>query len=130
MAEDFLYPPDQALPFKDTPDVHIGTAPAERVAPNAIKFMQAAGVAANCVVLTDVPNSIVSHETYVKELARRISATVILPRLPNLTGVDDGHLSWESAQRSSAAFLSQLDPVMERCTGKGSVPVIAPAAAQ
>jgi hypothetical protein len=114
-----LYPPDQALPFKDPADIQIEASRAERLVPNVSEFMKAAGVAADCVVLTDVPNSAVSHEPFVRELAARIGTTVILPRLPSLTGVDDGHLSWESAQRWSATFVRDLDPIIDRCVGKG-----------
>jgi hypothetical protein len=72
--------------------------------------------------LTDVPNDIVNARPFAEEMAQLLGANTIFPHLNNLRGVDPGHLSWDSAQRWSAAFLREFSPVIDRCVDNNRRP--------
>jgi hypothetical protein len=63
------------------------------------------------LVLTWVPYRI-DGRSWVRELADRLEVPVVLPPLPELEMTDGSHLDPPSAQRFSAAFLAELDPLL------------------
>ena len=115
-----LYTPNQTMSFPDPstlPALPADQAMAGKAA--AIEFLKIAHVSPSCVVLTDVPNDLTNAQPFAKEMAELLGADAIFPHLNNLSGVDPGHLSWESAQLWSATFMHALTPVIERCIDNG-----------
>jgi hypothetical protein len=104
-------------PFKDTlptPTFSPDSAEFARYAVNAERFLKTFAMDRKCVVITLVPEGAVP-ESVARNVADRIGATFIAPRLEHLGSSDASHLDTESAERWSAAFLVLLEPVLKRC---------------
>lgn len=82
---------------------------------NARRLFAVSGVRQDCIVLTVVPNSWVDAEPYTIEAGRLLGVRVELPQVEGLSTLDQAHLTWNSAQRWSAEFMRQIDPVIARC---------------
>jgi hypothetical protein len=80
-----------------------------------------------CIVFTIVPNSEMD-DSFAKFLAANLGARVVAPRIDGLSTVDHYHLTPQSAQIWSKAFLADLQPIVQECVG-GALASGGPAAA-
>jgi hypothetical protein len=69
-----------------------------------------------CVVFTIVPNSEMD-DTLAKFLAQQLGARVVAPRIDGLSTIDHFHLTPESSDIWSKAFLTDLSPIVQQCVG-------------
>jgi hypothetical protein len=108
------FDPFAAAPIYGPPEttLQIGLAPAIE---EAQRLIGVTGIEPGCVVLTDTPNQHADATDFVQALAAEMGFTVILPNVLNIATVDGGHMHGTSARRWSAAFLSELSPVLDRC---------------
>lgn len=81
----------------------------------ARNLISAAGVKAECVVLTQVPNAAFDVSSYVRRMGSRIGAPVALPLVESLATVDGSHLNLASAERWSTSFFHEASGIMEKC---------------
>jgi hypothetical protein len=84
----------------------------------AERFIAATGVSRECVILTAAPTNSMRADGYVAEMGRLLGATVSLPNLNDLTTPDGSHLTAESAERWSAALLTDVQDAITRCARK------------
>ncbi len=77
-------------------------------------FLAAFTADANCVVLTNIPNSYTSIGT-VNALAERLGLPLVAPEIEGLTTFDGSHLDPDSAARWSGVFIEELKPHVQRC---------------
>jgi hypothetical protein len=82
----------------------------------AERFIAATGVGKPCVVLSVAPSASVNSDGYVAEMGKLLGVRVVLPKLADLTTFDGSHLTPESAERWSAALLSEIGETLSRCT--------------
>jgi hypothetical protein len=68
-----------------------------------------------CIILTAVPNSLVTDEPIASRVGKRFQLPVIVPHLTGLTTIDWNHLDGPSAERWSQAFLEGASAVLDRC---------------
>jgi hypothetical protein len=80
----------------------------------AREFVAKLGLPPKCVVVTDVPSNVPKRELAVY-LSKSLGLTLIDPQLADLATFDRGHLTPESSQRWTRAFLEQLAPVLHDC---------------
>jgi len=93
----------------------------EAYLPSAQKFANILQMPRECIVLTSVPaNDIWPGPLPEAEIARRMGFTLIAPPPVEIATMDGLHLSSASAERWSAAFLSELQPVLDRCLKGGA----------
>lgn len=71
-----------------------------------------------CVIFTGIPNPTFDAEAIAIAIGRSLGVTSVVPRLEGLTSPDASHLSAPSAELWSGAFLSQSQPVFDRCLPK------------
>jgi hypothetical protein len=69
-----------------------------------------------CVVFTIVPNT-ETDDTLAKFLAQQMGARVVAPHIDGLLTSDHFHLTPESSQIWSKAFLNDLSPIVQQCVG-------------
>jgi len=81
-------------------------------------FISATGVPRDCVVLSAAPTNFIRAEGYVKEMGRLLDVKVSLPALESLSVSDGSHLTPESAERWSAALLTDIGETLKRCSAK------------
>jgi len=106
---------DTATPF----DARNGKAPdpAPFIA-EARRFLAGLDLPARCVVLTTVPTPQRPLDAAtVQRIAEAIGASWAEPQLEDLTSFDRSHLTRESAERWSAAFLAEIMPILKDCAG-------------
>lgn len=84
---------------------------------NAKALVAKLHVEPRCVVFTIVPNNEMD-DTLAKFLAERLGARVIAPKMGGLSTVDHFHLTSQSAEIWSTAFLKELEPVVQDCVGR------------
>jgi hypothetical protein len=105
----------------------VKTIPAERPAglgamvqwtERASEILDKLQIDRKCVILTGIPNPTFDAEAIATEIGGRLGVPFVVPRLDGLTTPDDSHLSAESAERWSAAFLKQSEPIFDRCIPK------------
>lgn len=73
-----------------------------------------------CIILTNTPKANDSVGT-AEQLARALDLPLIAPQVPGLSTFDGSHLDRESANRWSAAFVLELQPLVRDCLdGAGS----------
>src|SRR5262245_9212727 len=65
-----------------------------------------------------VPNNKLDAPAIASRLAQRLGTQVILPNVESLSLLDDLHLNFDTAERWSAAFLTELTPILQRCLPK------------
>jgi hypothetical protein len=80
----------------------------------AREFLKAIKVPLNCVVFTSIPWP-KEHVGTGRALAEYLGVRFILPRVAGLRTFDDSHLDADSAERFSAAFVRELDPIVREC---------------
>lgn len=82
----------------------------------AQSFLAQTGLPAACVVLTTVPTPQRSLDAgTVKRIAGALGAAWVEPSVPGLASFDRSHLTRDSAERWSAAFLETAMPILDRC---------------
>ncbi|MBC7578516.1 MAG: hypothetical protein H7312_14310 [Tardiphaga sp.] len=84
----------------------------------ANRFLDELKLDRRCVIFTGIPNPTFDAEAIAIEIGRSLGVTSVVPRLEGLTSPDASHLSAPSAELWSAAFLSQSQPVFDRCLPK------------
>ena len=89
---------------------------------DAESFLEALGVPRACVLLTGVPTPATDAEGMAAALGKRLGLTVVNPAVDHLTALDDSHLSAESADRWSAAFLTAASAAIDRCISATASP--------
>ncbi|MCK1677152.1 hypothetical protein [Bradyrhizobium sp. 150] len=72
----------------------------------------------HCIILTAVPNSILTDEPIADRVGKRFQVPVIVPHLEGLATLDESHLNAASAERWSVAFLHEATPILDRCLRK------------
>jgi hypothetical protein len=82
------------------------------------KFAARAGVSPECIILTGVPSLINNSEAVAAEIANAANLQVVLPHVDGLSTLDMSHLSAESAERWSSAFIEKMAPVLENCLSR------------
>ena len=82
---------------------------------NATRLLAKMHVDPQCVVFTIVPNSEMD-DTLARFLAASLGGRVIAPWFDGLATTDHFHLTPESSEIWSKAFLAQLEPIARRCT--------------
>jgi hypothetical protein len=93
----------------------------KRALANGSAFAAELGVDPTCIVFTNVPNDRFDGSSLARYLAQSLGAQAVLPKVPNLETYDALHLRQESAERWSAAFLVDYEPILERCVGAAIV---------
>ena len=81
-------------------------------------FLREIDINRDCIVFTGIPNNDQDAPVIASRLAQRLGTHLILPKVEPLFFLDDYHLNFNSAERWSAAFLSELTPVLQRCLSK------------
>jgi hypothetical protein len=81
---------------------------------NARSVISSAGVDPTCVVFTTVPNS-EQDDSLARFLADRLGGSAISPQFDGLTTSDGSHLSQESSEIWTSAFLERAQPIFQRC---------------
>jgi len=81
---------------------------------HAQRFIEELGIDPACLIITATPRTD-TPESYARQLAEQIGSPFVAPSLDGLKTIDDFHLDPESAQRWSAAFLSELSPHLSTC---------------
>jgi hypothetical protein len=88
----------------------------------ARRFLAQIDVPAACVVLTTVPTpQRVLDAGTVKRIAEGLGAPWVEPPVPDLASFDRSHLTRDSAERWSAAFLAAAMPILDRCLSRARV---------
>ena len=82
------------------------------------RFLHEMNIDRDCVVFTGIPNNDLDSPAIASRLARQLGTNLILPSIEPLLLLDDHHLNFDSAKRWSAAFISTLTPVLQRCLAK------------
>lgn len=82
---------------------------------DAETFLAELGVPRRCVILTGIPNPQDDGEGMATALGGILGVPVVLAPLAGLHTVDGSHLSADSAERWSAAFLAAAAPVLDAC---------------
>ncbi len=72
----------------------------------------------DCILLTGVPTPAIDAEAMAAALGARLALAVVQPVVPDLSAVDTSHLSADSAERWSAAFLAQAAPQIDACLAR------------
>ena len=84
----------------------------------ARRFLQPLDLPPRCVILTTVPTPQRPLDAAtVRRIAEAIGASWSEPVLDGMTSFDRSHLTRDSAERWSAAFLSEIMPILEDCAG-------------
>jgi len=81
----------------------------------ANRLINSTHIRRDCVVLTVTPNSELDADAYSTKMAAALGARVDLPEVDGLFTSDHSHLTWSSAQRWSAKFLEEIDPIIQSC---------------
>lgn len=84
----------------------------------AESFLRTLQLPRHCIILTAVPNNVLSDEPIAERIGRRFQLPVIVPHLDALSTLDDSHLNSASAERWSEAFLREATPTINRCLRK------------
>jgi hypothetical protein len=82
-------------------------------------FVRKLGLPTKCVVITNVPSDAPKRELAMY-LSRTVGMTLIDPDVRDLATFDRAHLTPESSQRWTQAFLEELTPVLRECVGPGA----------
>lgn len=118
---DVYAPPDGESIPNEPKNAVIGVDIAIDLQYEARRFMSRISVPPECVVITQVPNSVHEAKTYTYEMGKITGAQVVFPELSGLSTIDSSHLNWTSAQRWSEAFLKGADPIITRCTSSRDI---------
>jgi len=80
----------------------------------ATEFVDQLGIDERCLVITASPRSN-TPRVFAKELANGIGASFVSPSVDQLKTLDGFHLDADSAERWSAAFMVDLNPILNAC---------------
>lgn len=80
----------------------------------AKEFMQALGIAKECLVITATPRTD-TPDTFARQLAETVGSPYVGPAVEGLKTIDGFHLDPISSERWSQAFLQELAPHLARC---------------
>lgn len=107
--------PDTAEPFEPRNGKSADPLP---YIEEARRFLQPLGLPPRCVILTTVPTPQRPLDAAtVRRIAEAIGASWSEPVLDGMASFDRSHLTRDSAERWSAAFLSEIMPIVEDCAG-------------
>ena len=81
----------------------------------ANQFIEQNNIRRDCIVLTVTPKTGTPNR-FAQSLAARLQLPLIAPQLDRLVTIDHSHLDSDSAARWSAAFLEQVESLVDRCT--------------
>ncbi|MGY3234724.1 hypothetical protein ACVMAJ_001614 [Bradyrhizobium sp. USDA 4448] len=81
-------------------------------------FLRGLRLPRHCIILTAVPNSILTDEPIADRIGKQFQLPVIVPHLDHLATLDESHLNAASAERWSEAFLRDATPAFDRCLRK------------
>ena len=112
------YFPEQSLPFNELAQREFSDDEFNAAVDFGERFLQQFNFERNCVVFTGIPNNDLDAPAISSRLAQRLGVQLILPEVEPLFMLDDAHLSFDSSQRWSAAFLSKLTPILQSCLSK------------
>ena len=109
------YFPEQSLPFNELLQHEFSDNEFKAAVDSAERFLREISINRNCIVFIGIPNNVQDAPAIASQLAQRLGTQLILPTVERLFLLDDGHLNFESAEHWSAAFLSKLTPVLQKC---------------
>jgi hypothetical protein len=112
------YYPEQSIPFNDLLQHELSENEFEAAVQFGERFLREIDINRGCVVLTGIPNNDQDAPAIASRLAQRLGTRLIFPKVEPLFLLDDYHLNFDSAERWSGAFLSELTPVLQRCVSK------------
>ena len=112
------YYPEQSIPFNELLQHELSDNEFEAIVDIDERFLREINISRGCVVFTGIPNNDQDAPAIASRLAQRLGTHLILPKVEPLSLLDDYHLNFDSAERWSAAFLSELTPVLQRCLSK------------
>jgi len=109
------YFPEQSIPLNDMLHPEFTDGEFQAAVEFGERFLREAGIDRNCIVFTGVPNNERDSPAIASRLAQRLGTKLILPEVEPLALLDDTHLNFDSAERWSAAFLTELTSVLDSC---------------
>lgn len=113
---------ERALPFEFNESPFENEKAIDQWARTGVEFFKEFPIQRHCVVLTGVPAPGLSAGRIATSLAGRLGTELINVTVNDMTTMDQAHLSKETAERWSQAFLARLDPVLNECGLRGRQP--------
>jgi hypothetical protein len=115
--------PEQSIPFNELSQHEISDNEFKAAVDFGERFLREIKIDRGCIVFTGIPNNEIDAPAIASRLAQRLGTQLILPKVEPLFLLDDAHLNFDSAERWSAVFLSELTPVLQRCLSKRKVAI-------
>jgi hypothetical protein len=112
------YYPEQSIAFNELMPDEFSDDAFEAAIKFGPRFLREIKINRDCIVFTGVPNNEKEAPAIASRLAQRLGTHLILPKVEPIFLLDDYHLNFDSAERWSAAFLSELTPILQRCLSK------------
>jgi hypothetical protein len=112
------YYPEQSIAFNDLLQHELSDNEFEAAVEFGDKFLGEVNINRSCVVFTGIPNNDQDAPAIALRLSQRLGTQLILPNVEPVFLLDDYHLNFDTAERWSRAFLSELTPVVQRCVSK------------
>ena len=112
------YYSEQSIPFNELLQHELSDNEFKAAVDFGETFLREVGIDRGCIVFTGIPNNDQDAPEVASRLAQRLGTHLILPKVEPLFLLDDYHLNFDSAERWSAAFLSELTPVLQRCVSR------------
>lgn len=112
------YYQEQSIPFNELLQDEFSDDAIQAEVNFGDRSLRAINIDRNCIVFTGVPNNKLDAPAIASRLAQRLGTQVILPNVKSLFLLDDLHLNFDTAERWSAAFLTALTPILQRCLPK------------
>jgi hypothetical protein len=109
------YSADNSLPF--SPPESISSQALQDAIAAGRDFLDQAGVAKDCVVITGIPTRVASQEA-ATAIAKALGLENIIPPVSGLSTIDGEHLNSESARRWSEAFLPLALDRLRHCVAE------------
>ncbi len=107
--------PEQSIPLNELLQHELSDKEFEVAVDFSERFISKINMNRGCIVLTGIPNNGQDAPGIASRLAQRLGTRLIVPTVEPLFLLDDYHLNFDSAERWSAAFLSELTPILQRC---------------
>ena len=112
------YYPEQSIAFNELLQREFSDNDFKAAVDFGERFFREININRECIVFTGIPNNSQDSPAIALRLAQRLGIHLVLARVEPLSLLDDYHLNFDSAERWSAAFLSELTPVLQRCLSK------------
>ena len=112
------YYPEQSIPFNELLQHEFLENEFKTAVDRGEAFLGEMNIIRDCIVFTGIPNNEQDASAIATRLAQRLGTHLILPKVEPLWLLDDAHLNFDTAERWSTAFLSELTPVLQRCLSK------------